>query len=80
MNLDYLLVAVVSALVIALHVVLFVLFRRWIERDLALSLAGDDPVRREWMLEMLAEARRNRVRRRDLEAWLRRAAARAPPS
>ena len=75
MNVDYLLVAVVSTLAVALHVALFVLFRRWMDRDLALSFAGDDPGRRAWMLERLAQARRERVRRRDLPAWLERQAA-----
>ena len=78
MNTDYLVVAVVSALAIALHVVLFVLFRRWMDRDLALSFAGDDAGKRAWMLEQLARARREGVRRRDLPAWLQRAAAAAP--
>ncbi|WP_202922338.1 hypothetical protein [Pseudoxanthomonas koreensis] len=79
MNIDYLVVGVVSILAIALHVVLFVLFRRWMDRDLALSMAGDDPARRAWMLEKLAQARRERVRRRDLAAWLRQAAAGSDP-
>lgn len=70
MNFDYLVVAVVSALAIALHVVLFVLFRRWMDRDLALSMAGQDERKREWMLGQLARARREGVRRRDLPAWL----------
>src|SRR5690606_38643755 len=77
-NLDYLIVGVVSALAIALHVGLFLLFRRWMDRDLALSLAGDDPVRRQWMLEQLARARREGVRRRDLQAWLEQVAAQGP--
>jgi len=77
-NLDHLLVAVVSGLAIALHVGLFLLFRRWIDRDLALSHAGEDPARRRWMLEQLQLARRQRVRRRDLPEWLARAAAGGP--
>ncbi|WP_232207577.1 hypothetical protein [Pseudoxanthomonas sp. J35] len=78
MNLDYVVVGVVSLLALAMHVVLFVLVRRWMDRDLALSMAGDDPVRRAWMLERLAQAKREGVRRRDLQAWLERAAAEAP--
>ncbi len=74
MNFDYLIVAVVSALAIALHVVLFVLFRRWMDRDLALSLAGQDERKRAWMLGQLARARREGVRRRDLPEWLARTA------
>ncbi|WP_372017894.1 hypothetical protein [Pseudoxanthomonas sp. 10H] len=75
MNLDYLVVGVASALAIALHVALFVLFRRWMDRDLALSFAGGDPRKRAWMLARLGRARRERVRRRDLPAWLERQAA-----
>jgi hypothetical protein len=77
-NLDYVLVAVVSGLALGLHLVLFVLIRRWMDRDLALSLAGEDPARRAWMLEQLARARREGVRRRELPAWLERVAAQGP--
>ncbi len=68
--------AVVSALAIALHVVLFVVFRRWMDRDLALSFAGDDQVMRNHMLACLKQARAEKVKRRDLQGWLERAAAR----
>ena len=79
MNIDYVIVAVVSALAIALHVVLFVLFRRWMDRDLALSMAGEDQDKRAWMLAQLEHARRRRVRRKDLAAWLGEAAGRYTP-
>lgn len=78
MNRDYVVVGVVSLLALAMHVVLFVLVRRWMDRDLALSMAGDDPARRAWMLEKLAQAKRQGVRRRDLQAWLERVASEAP--
>ncbi len=74
MALDIALVVVVSALAIALHAGLFVLFRRWMDRDLALSFAGEDAGKRDYMLECLARAKREGVRRRDLPAWLVRAA------
>jgi len=77
-NWDYVVVGVVSLLALAMHVVLFVLVRRWMDRDLALSMAGDDPARRAWMLEKLAQAKREGVRRRDLQAWLERVASEAP--
>ena len=76
---DIAVVALVSALAIALHVVLFVLIRRWMDRDLALSFAGDDASRRDYMLRCLQRARAEKVRRRDLPAWLERVAADAPP-
>ena len=72
---DVVIVVVVSALAIALHVVLYLLFRRWMDRDLALSFAGDDPGKRAWMLARLAEARRAGVGRRALADWLAQAAA-----
>ncbi len=71
---DLAVVAVVSALAIALHVVLFLVFRRWMDRDLALSFAGDDPGKRDYMLACLRRAKRERVGRRALPAWLARAA------
>ena len=54
MNHDHAIVAVVSGLAIALHVVLFVLIRRWMDRDLALSFAGDDPG--NWLLNAQRDA------------------------
>ena len=78
MNTDWLIVAAVTVPVVVLHVALYVLVRRWMDRDLALSLAGEDPGRREWMLQSLARARRQGVRRGQLPAWLERAAAGYP--
>ena len=72
---DLAIVVLVSALAIALHVALFVLFRRWMDRDLALSLAGEDVSKQSHMLVKLEEARRTGVKRRDLPAWLQQAAA-----
>ena len=67
---DVAIVIVVTTLALALHVVLFLLIRRWMDRDLALSFAGDDPARRAYMLECLARARREGVPRRELLDWL----------
>lgn len=67
---DIVIVALVSLLAIALHVVLYVLFRGWMDRDLALSFAGDDEGKREYMRQCLQRAKREGVRRRDLPAWL----------
>ncbi|WP_225540696.1 hypothetical protein [Xanthomonas sp. XNM01] len=78
MNVDLLIVAAVTVPALALHLVLYLLIRRWMDRDLALSLAGEDPARRAWMLEQLAAAGREGVRRRDLPAWLEGVAATAP--
>lgn len=73
---DLVIVAVVSALAIALHVVLYLLFRRWMDRDLALSFAGDDEDKRDYMRQCLQRAKREGVRRGDLPSWLEREAAR----
>ena len=74
MNVDLAIVVVVSVLALALHVVLFIVFRRWMDRDLALSFAGDDPGKRDYMLACLQRAKQERVGRRALPAWLTRAA------
>ena len=80
MGIDIAIVALVSVLAIALHVALFVLFRRWMDRDLALSFAGEEPAKRDYMLARLARAKSAGVKRGDLPGWLQRAAAdyRAP--
>ena len=43
--------------------------------DLALSLAGDDEHKRVFMLQRLDSARAQKVKRKELAAWLERAAA-----
>ncbi|SBV37004.1 conserved hypothetical protein [uncultured Stenotrophomonas sp.] len=73
---DIVIVAVVSGLAIALHVGLYLLFRRWMDRDRALSFAGDDTGKRGYIRECLQRARREGIRRRDLTAWLEREATR----
>ena len=79
MNIAYVVVVVTTALVVALHVGLFWKIRGWMDRDLALRLAGEDESRRAYMLARLADARRARVRRRDLPACLERAASEYAP-
>jgi hypothetical protein len=74
MGFDITIVAIVSALAIAMHVVLFVLFRRWMDRDLALSFAGDDAGKRTYMLDCLRSAKVEGIRRRELDSWLERKA------
>ncbi|WP_312512758.1 hypothetical protein [Stutzerimonas nitrititolerans] len=69
---DYFIIAVTTLAGLAFHGWLFVRFRRWADRDLALSLAGNDPQKRAWALERLAQAKAEGVRRRELESWLRR--------
>lgn len=67
---DYFIIAVTTLAGLVFHGWLFVRFRRWADRDLALSLAGSDPERRAWILQKLEEARAAKVRRKDLQQWL----------
>lgn len=67
---DYFIIVVVTLAGLVFHAWLFVQFRRWADRDLALSIAGDNPQRREKALQRLAAAKRAHVKRRDLQAWL----------
>ncbi|MNF18785.1 hypothetical protein D3C80_2230890 [compost metagenome] len=48
------------------------------DRDLALSLAGQDEQKKTYMLQQLARAREQGVKRRDLPQWLKTAAAGYP--
>jgi len=67
---DYFIIAVTTLAGLVFHGWLFVRFRRWADRDLALSLAGSDPERRAWILQKLEEARAAKIRRKDLQQWL----------
>ncbi len=73
---DYLIIAIATLSGLYFHWWLFVRIRRWTDRDLALSMAGEDQAWREYMLASLAEAKQQKVRRKDLEGWLRAAADR----
>lgn len=44
------------------------------DRDLALSLAGDDPAKRSYLLQRLRQASRDGIKRKALAAWLQREA------
>jgi hypothetical protein len=69
---DYFIIAVTTIAGLVFHAWLFVRFRRWADRDLALSLAGSDPDKRTWILERLAAAKATKVKRKDLQGWLER--------
>ncbi|MOA50689.1 hypothetical protein D3C78_1737430 [compost metagenome] len=62
------------------HWWLYKRIQRWTDRDLALSLAGDDPAKRDYMLARLQEAKRQGVKRKALTAWLEQAAAAYRPT
>ncbi|ATH81205.1 hypothetical protein NLY39_16610 [Pseudomonas sp. KHPS1] len=72
---DYFIIVVTTAAGLYFHWWLFRRIRQWSDRDLALSLAARDEPMRQYMLEQLARAQREGVRRRDLPDWLERAAA-----
>lgn len=72
---DYFIVVITTVAGLYFHGWLYLRIKRWMDRDLALSLAGDDPAKRAYMLERLGAARAAGVKRRDLPSWLQRAAA-----
>ena len=67
---DYFIIAVTTIAGLAFHGWLIVRFRRWADRDLALSIAGGDPDKRSWMLQRLADAKSQKIKRRQLQSWL----------
>ncbi|EWC41300.1 hypothetical protein GFL09_04835 [Pseudomonas stutzeri] len=75
---DYFIIAITTVAGLAFHGWLIVRFRRWADRDLALSIAGSNPDKRNWMLQRLAEAKAQNIRRRDLQSWLEQQAQRYP--
>lgn len=72
---DYFIVVVVTVTGLYFHWWLYVRMRRWMDRDLALSLAGENPAKRAYMLECLEQAREQKIKRKALSAWLERQAA-----
>ncbi|MGE8501527.1 hypothetical protein DFO61_3190 [Ectopseudomonas oleovorans] len=72
---DYFIIVVTTAAGLYFHWWLFRRIRQWSDRDLALSLAEGDAGKRQYMLEQLARAQSEGVRRRDLPNWLEQAAA-----
>ncbi|SNY05364.1 hypothetical protein SAMN05660659_00844 [Pseudomonas sp. LAMO17WK12:I6] len=75
---DYLIIFVTTVAGLYFHWWLYVRIKRWMDRDLALSLAGKDEDKRVFMLERLADARLQKIKRRDLPKWLEAAAAGYP--
>ncbi|MCY1279430.1 hypothetical protein D9M68_580280 [compost metagenome] len=71
---DYFIIVATTAAGLYFHWWLYVRIKRWMDRDLALSLAGTDPARRAYMLQRLSEAQAAGIKRRDLPTWLQRAA------
>ncbi|MGE8151351.1 hypothetical protein ACQKP5_08910 [Pseudomonas vancouverensis] len=75
---DYFIIFATTVAGLYFHGWLYVRIRRWMDRDLALSLAGKDEQKKAFMLEQLAHARGQNIKRRDLPKWLEAAAAGYP--
>ncbi len=75
---DYFIIVVTTAAGLYFHWWLYVRIKRWMDRDLALSLAGKDEGKRAFMLQRLADARVQKIKRQDLPKWLEAAAASYP--
>lgn len=75
---DYFIIAVVSIAGFYFHWWLYVRIKRWVNRDLALSMAGNDPDKRNYMLEQLQVAEQQKVAKKELQDWLQQAAERYP--
>ncbi|MBV4537550.1 MULTISPECIES: hypothetical protein [Pseudomonas] len=72
---DYFIVLVTTVAGLYFHGWLYLRMRRWMDRDLALSMAGKDDDKRAYMLQRLELARAQKIKRKALAAWLEREAA-----
>ena len=72
---DYFIIIATTVAGLYFHWWLYRRIKRWVDRDLALSLAGQDEQKKAYMLQQLARAREQGVKRRDLPQWLQTAAA-----
>ena len=75
---DYFIIVATTVAGLYFHGWLYVRIKRWMDRDLALALAGKDERKQAFMLERLASAQAQKIRRRDLPQWLEAAAAGYP--
>ena len=76
---DYFIIIVTTVAGLYFHGWLYLRIRRWIDRDLALSLAGNDLHKRAFMLQQLEKARALKINRRELPDWLKNAAQQYTP-
>jgi hypothetical protein len=75
---DYFIIVVTTVAGLYFHWWLYVRIKRWMDRDLALALAGGDEQKKAFMLQQLANAQAQKIKRRDLPQWLKAAAADYP--
>ena len=71
---DYFIVAVATLSGLYFHWWINVRIKRWINRDLALSMAAGDPQKQAYMLVKLNEALTLKVKKAELQSWLQKAA------
>ena len=71
---DYFIVAIATLSGLYFHWWLYVRIKRWINRDLALSMAAGDPQKQTYMLKKLNEALTLKVKKAELQNWLQTAA------
>ena len=71
---DYFIIVATTTAGLYFHWWLYRRIKRWVDRDLALSLAGDDQHKRNFMLQQLDRAKAEKVKRKDLPQWLQDAA------
>jgi hypothetical protein len=72
---DYFIIVVTTVAGLYFHWWLYVRIKRWMDRDLALALANGDEQKKAFMLQQLASAQEQKIKRRDLPRWLEAAAA-----
>lgn len=70
--------AIVSISGFYFHWWLYVRIKRWVNRDLALSMAGQDKAKKEYMLKQLELAQQQKIPKAKLAEWLQDAADRYP--
>ncbi|WP_248915681.1 hypothetical protein [Pseudomonas moorei] len=75
---DYFIIVVTTVAGLYFHWWLYVRIKRWMDRDLALALAGKDERKKAFMLQQLVNARVQKIKRRYLPQWLEAAAAGYP--
>ena len=75
---DYFIIIVTTVAGLYFHWWLYVRIKRWMDRDLALALAEGDEGKKAFMLQQLANAQAQGIKRRDLPQWLKAAAASYP--
>lgn len=77
---DYFIIFITTVAGLYFHWWLYRRIQRWTDRDLALSFAGDDPAKREYMLARLREAQSQGVKRKELASWLEQTATHYQPA